>query len=283
MKKQLFTLLLALLALTPAVATTQNNDTPMTTQSNQGDIKVKITTSLGDITIQLFGDTPRHRDNFVKLVNEGFYNGTLFHRVIKDFMIQAGDPGSKNATADMMLGAGGPGYQIDAEILYPRHYHKRGAIAAARQADHVNPDRKSSGSQFYIVTGRRLTPPQLQRMEQEADYKAKRDLFNKLADERRQELVALYQSGDTARVEEIRRELIEKVEAAVAANPVKLDPTMVEDYKKLGGAPHLDGEYTVFGQVIDGMDVVDKIEQVATGQADRPVTDVVIKSMEIVK
>lgn len=282
MKTRFITLLVTLMAFV-ASATGANNDNDMAISPDSSDVKVKISTSLGDITVLLYGATPRHRDNFIKLVKEGYYDGTLFHRVIKDFMIQAGDPDSKGAPADKMLGAGGPGYQIDAEILFPRHYHKRGALAAARQADQVNPLRRSSGSQFYIVTGRKLTPPQLARMEQDIDNNAKRDMFNKLAEERRQELVALYQSGDTTKVEAIRQDLINKVETYFAANPVQLDPVMIEDYKKLGGAPHLDGDYTVFGEVIDGMDVVDKIEQVETGRADRPVADVVIKSMEILK
>ena len=116
---------------------------------------VDIKTSVGDIKVKLYDDTPRHRDNFLKLVKDGYYNGVLFHRVIKDFMVQTGDPGSVNADSTAMLGIGGPDYQIDAEILYPKHYHKYGALAAARTGDDMNPERKSSGSQFYIVTGRK--------------------------------------------------------------------------------------------------------------------------------
>ncbi len=117
---------------------------------------VDIRTSLGDIKVRLYDDTPKHRDNFLKLVREGFYDGVLFHRVIKDFMIQTGDPSSRTADSTAMLGAGDPGYTIEAEIAYPRHYHKRGALAAARTGDQVNPERRSSGSQFYIVTGEKV-------------------------------------------------------------------------------------------------------------------------------
>lgn len=120
--------------------------------------KVRIKTTLGDITISLYDETPKHRDNFIKLVKEGFYNGTIFHRVIKDFMIQGGDPDSKGAPKGKMLGTGGPGYTIPAEFVYPKYFHKRGALSAARLGDEVNPERESSGSQFYIVWGKVYKP-----------------------------------------------------------------------------------------------------------------------------
>ncbi|MEE1222156.1 MAG: peptidylprolyl isomerase, partial [Bacteroidaceae bacterium] len=126
-------------------------------------MNVKIITPKGDILVRLYDETPLHRDNFIKLVREGYYNGTLFHRVIKDFMIQGGDPDSKGAPADKMLGMGGPGYTIDAEIL-PTLCHKRGALAAARQGDEVNPERRSSGSQFYIVWGQVFNPGQMNQL-----------------------------------------------------------------------------------------------------------------------
>lgn len=270
--------LIAVFALSLLGMTAQNTE-KMDTSS----VKVRVHTTAGDMTVLLYGDTPRHRDNFVKLVKEGFYNGTLFHRVIKDFMVQAGDPDSKDAPAGKRLGSGGPGYQIEAEILYPKHFHKRGALAAARQGDMTNPERRSSGSQFYIVTGRKLTPPALERMEQELDYKQKQGLFQKYANERRAEIEAAYNAGDSARVEAIRQELIARVEKEAAENPASLDPVAIEAYKRVGGAPHLDGEYTVFGEVIDGLDVVSKIEEVETDEADRPVDDIKILSMEIVK
>lgn len=169
-------LYLLMAAITPgcgkASASNENNTaidslSTMTTDSLNADtnaVTVKVETTAGAFTVLLYGDTPRHRDNFMKLVKEGFYNGTLFHRVINQFMIQAGDPDSKNAAPGQRLGSGGPGYTIEAEIDFPRHFHKRYALAAARQGDQVNPEKRSSGSQFYIVTGRKLLPQQLEAM-----------------------------------------------------------------------------------------------------------------------
>ena len=137
-----------------------HNSTPVmeTNTTNPGDVKVLLHTTLGDIIILLYGDTHRHTENFVKLVKSGHYDGLLFHRVINDFMVQGGDPSSKDAPKGKMLGGGDMPYEIEAEIDFPKHYHHRGAIAAARQGDAVNPERKSSGSQFYIVTGKKFSP-----------------------------------------------------------------------------------------------------------------------------
>jgi len=186
-----------------------------------------ISTDFGDITIKLLNSAPKHRDNFIKLVNEGFYNGTLFHRVIQHFMIQGGDPDSKNAAEGAMLGSGGTGYMIDAEIGAP---HIRGALAAARTN---NPEKKSSGCQFYIVTGVRQTDQDLDSYEQ--------------------------------------------------VKHIKYNPTQRDIYIKEGGVPRLDMEYTVFGQVISGMEVVDKISNLNTNEQDRPVADVrmTIKMVEV--
>ena len=139
-----------------------------------------ITTSLGDIEVVLYNETPQHRDNFIKLVQEKYYEGVLFHRVIKDFMVQTGDGNSKNAAPGQMLGSGDPGYTVPAEIVYPRFYHKKGVLAAARTADQVNPERRSSGSQFYIVTGKVYNMPQLQQMAQQMEMNAKQAIFQRL-------------------------------------------------------------------------------------------------------
>ena len=128
----------------------------------QPDPVVEIKTTLGDIKVRLYNDTPLHRDNFLKLVGEGFYDGVLFHRVIDGFMVQTGDPDSREAAKGAQLGGGDPGYTIEAEIDYPRHYHKYGALAAARTGDNVNPERRSSGSQFYIVTGATVSEQELE-------------------------------------------------------------------------------------------------------------------------
>ncbi len=256
-----------------------NNTTAPDTSSAMVDIK----TSLGDIRILLYGETPKHRDNFIKLVESDFYNGTLFHRVINKFMIQAGDPDSKGAAPGKMLGAGGPGYQIDAEIVYPKYFHKRGALAAARQGDQVNPERKSSGSQFYIVTGDVINDSAIKQMEQHLNMQQQQQIFNQLVMKHRDQIMVMQQNQDNAGLQALQQQLIKETEAEAAKNPLKLTPEQIEAYTSVGGTPHLDNQYTVFGEIVSGMDVVAKIEKVKTDQADRPTEDVKIISMEIVK
>ncbi len=185
---------------------------------------VKITTDKGICIVMLYNETPLHRDNFIKLVKEGYYNGTLFHRVIKNFMIQGGDPDSKQASPDQELGNGGPSYTVPAEFR-DSLFHKKGVLAAAREGDDVNPEKASAGSQFYLVQGRVFTDEQLDLLEQ-------RRLKHKIPDYQR----------------------------AV--------------YKSIGGTPHLDRNYTVFGEVVKGIDMIDRIAAVETGKADRPKQDV---------
>lgn len=252
-----------------------------TAPTDTNSAKVKVETSLGDFTILLYGDTPAHRDNFLKLAREGYYDGTLFHRVINQFMVQAGDPDSKTASAGQPLGAGGPGYTLPAEIVYPKHFHKRGALAAARQGDQVNPERRSSGSQFYVVTGNRYIPAQLDAMEARLKNTQMQGEFNKLASQHIDEIRAMQMNGDNAGLQALQQQLIAEAEAAVNANPMTLTPEMREAYSTVGGAPHLDGQYTVFGEVIDGMDVIDKIEKAETDSGDRPKEDIVIKKMTV--
>ncbi|MCB9235785.1 MAG: peptidylprolyl isomerase [Bacteroidia bacterium] len=196
-----------------------------------------IHTDFGDMTVLLYDDTPQHRDNFVKLAKEGFFDGTLFHRVIMNFMIQGGDPNSKDPAQKGMWGQGGPGYTIPAEFN-PKHLHKKGALAAARQGDNVNPQRKSSGSQFYIVHGQPVNPQTLTQMEAQV----------------KQMVDPAFTYSEEARTEYLRN----------------------------GGTPFLDMQYTVFGEVISGIEVVDKIASVPTGpgpspgQADIPLEDIKI-------
>ena len=174
-------------------AQSTTKDAPVTMKNDfSANTHVILETSLGNIEIALYNETPQHRDNFIKLVNNGTYNGVLFHRVIKDFMIQTGDPDSKNALADTFLGAGGPGYDLPAEIVYPKYFHKRGALAAARQGDEVNPERKSSGSQFYIVTGRRFSEYQLNGMIERLANQAQSKIFNSLAQQHAGEISQLF-------------------------------------------------------------------------------------------
>jgi peptidylprolyl isomerase/peptidyl-prolyl cis-trans isomerase B (cyclophilin B) len=200
---------------------------------NENETKVLIDTDFGKITVVLYNETPQHRDNFIKLVNEHKYNGVLFHRVIKQFMIQAGDITSVNAPADKKLGTGDLGYTVPAEIVYPKYFHKAGQLSAARQSDETNPTRASSATQFYIVTGKHYTDHELNKMEKETGK--------------------------------------------------KLTPEEREAYKTEGGAPHLDGAYTIFGKVVKGMKVVHKIELLETDGNDRPRKNVKIKTMKILK
>ena len=213
----------------------------MSKSTKQKATLVKIYTTEGNITVRLYDDTPLHKANFLRLVEQKTYEGLLFHRVIKEFMIQGGDPQSRGADSLQMLGNGSLGYTLKAEILFPKYYHKRGALAAARTGDAVNPQRESSASQFYIVTGKSFSDADL-------------DMFEKR---------------------------LSKV--AGTKGDFKYSDEQRKIYKTFGGAPHLDGSYTVFGEVVDGFDVVDKIENVPTRRGDRPRKDVVITRMKVVK
>ncbi len=265
--------------------TETKQETAMTQQTpDTADVRIGVKTTLGSFTVLLYGDTPKHRDNFVRLVNEGYYDSTLFHRVIKDFMVQAGDPDSKNAAPGQHLGAGGPDYKIDAEIVYPRHFHKRGALAAARQGDQVNPMKKSSGSQFYIVTGTKIAPNQIAGLEARMKNSAMQNVFNNLAMQHRDEIIDMQKRGDRAGLQALQDSLIAETEKTVAGMETPaLTPEMREAYTTVGGAPHLDGEYTVFGEVIDGMDTIDRIEKAQTDSTDRPKEDIRILSMHVIE
>lgn len=245
--------------------------------------KIELKTSLGDIVIGLYKETPKHHDNFVKLVNEGYYDGVLFHRVINQFMIQTGDGDSKTAKPGQMLGTGDPGYTVEAEFVYPKFFHKRGALAAARTADQVNPERRSSGSQFYIVTGKKYNEQQLMQMEHQMDMMNKQNIFQAKAAAYRDELKKLMMAKDTAAVEALRQQLIAETEAEAAKNPVGFTPEQREAYSTVGGTPHLDNQYTVFGEVLEGMDVVAKIEGAATDRNDRPNEDIKIISAKVIE
>lgn len=260
---------------TASVAASKKADNKMT--------KVKLETSLGDIVVELYNETPQHRDNFIKLVKEGYYDGVLFHRVIKDFMIQTGDGNSKTAGPDAMLGDGDPGYTIEAEFVYPKYFHKRGALAAARTADQVNPERRSSGSQFYIVTGKIYSSDELKAMNGRLADMKKQEIFRRLVTENREKIEAMQQSQDMAGLQAMQNELVQKTEAEAAENPFTMTDEQIDAYTSVGGTPHLDGQYTVFGEVIEGMDVVDKIQNTTTGRADRPTVDIKIVKASIVK
>lgn len=206
-------------------------------QNKSKQTKVLISTEFGDIKIALFNETPEHRDNFIKLVKSKFYDGTLFHRVKNEFMIQGGDPDSKTAPAGVMLGDGDVGYTVSSEFL-SSIIHKKGVLAAAREPDHINPTKASSGCQFYIVEGRTFTRAEIDKM----------------------------LKGKNARREE----------------PIVYTEEQYKIYETIGGYPSLDMDYTVFGEVLEGLDVVDKITAVDTDKRNRPIKDIKM-TIKIVK
>ncbi|MFV0584238.1 MAG: peptidylprolyl isomerase, partial [Parabacteroides gordonii] len=229
--------------------------------------------------------TPQHRDNFIKLVKEGQYNGLLFHRVIKDFMVQGGDVTSKDAPMNKQLGAGDLGYTVPAEFVYPKYFHKKGALSAARTGDEVNPEKESSASQFYIVTGKVYKDAELAQMEKQKEGRLKQSIFARLQKENSAKIKAAYQSGDKAELAIIRDTLVGKteMEAEKRKDETKLTPEQREAYKTIGGVPFLDNEYTVYGEVTEGLDVVDAIQNVKTNRQDRPLENVVIESVSIIE
>jgi len=201
--------------------------------------EVLLETTMGNIRLELYNETPLHRDNFLKLVAEGYYDGNLWHRVIGDFMIQTGDSTSRHAEPGASVGNYSPDYTLPAEIVFPKYFHKRGALAAAREGDSVNPNRESSASQFYIVVGK---------------------TFSEMALDRYQERIDKATDGTVELTDDIR-----------------------DYYRKIGGTPWLDGQYTVFGEVVEGLDVAKKIDYVRTDDYNRPIDDVKIIRATVVK
>lgn len=245
--------------------------------------QVKIETTLGNIIVELYNETPLHRDNFIKLTKEGVYDSTLFHRVIRQFMIQAGDPDSKAATDTAQLGGGDVGYTIPAEFV-PKFFHKKGALAAARMGDEVNPQRASSGCQFYIVTGRKFREAQLLDMAGQRNNNRIDEIFNELARKHMKEIYKLRKANDQDGLMELQDSLEAQAYAQYKEEePFMFTPEQLTAYSTIGGAPHLDGAYTVFGQVIEGMETVEKIEGTKTGKADRPIENVRILKATILE
>lgn len=240
-----------------------------------------LETTKGDIRLRLFDDTPKHRNNIIKLAKEGFYDGTLFHRVIKDFMIQAGDPESKHASDTATLGSGDTGYTIPAEFVYPKYFHRRGVLSAARMGDDVNPNKESSGCQFYIVTGKVFKEAELDALESQMNQNMLHSEFNRLARQHMKEIFLMRKNSDSTGLKKLQDELIEQAEKIVLQNPFRFTEEQRNAYKTVGGAPHLDGQYTVFGEVIEGMDVVNRIQDVKTNRADRPLENIVIKKITV--
>lgn len=246
----------------------------MSGQAQNNDFIITIKTNYGDMIAILYDETPKHKANFIKLAKEHFYDSLLFHRIIQGFMIQGGDPNSKNAAPGQPLGSGGPGYTIDAEIN-PKFFHEKGALSAARLGDQVNPKKSSSGSQFYIVQGS-LTNEMDMSLDQQKFNTAMQTFFQNPANKSVYDsIVKIYQSGDMKGYQRFLMELKPRVEQETGINTSRaVDPAKVKAYTTVGGAPHLDGEYTVFGKVIKGLEVIDKIASQPKDRSDRPVEDI---------
>ena len=181
-------------------------------ENQMNETQVLMHTSMGDIQLKLYNETPKHRDNFIQLVKDGTYNGLLFHRVIKDFMIQGGDVTSKDAPMNKSLGAGDLGYTVPAEFNYPKYFHKKGALCAARTGDEVNPERASSASQFYIVTGKKYSEAELNQMEKQLENRLKQSIFARLQAENKPKIMEYYRSGNKEELAILRDTLIGKAE-----------------------------------------------------------------------
>ncbi|WP_195457639.1 peptidylprolyl isomerase [Odoribacter splanchnicus] len=241
---------------------------------------VEISTNLGNIKIRLYENTPRHSENFLKLVKAHHYDSLLFHRVIGDFMIQGGSSDSRHAPKETAVGMSNPGYTIEAEIR-PEYRHFKGALAAARQGDEVNPEKRSSGEQFYLVQGKTYTDQELDQIEKRKWLAAKNQLGDRLFKPLQEEFQRYKKTGQYQKADSLLRYVNEEIEKQYAENPYKMSPETREMYKSVGGTPFLDGDYTVFGEIVEGMDVLEKIALVATDSNDRPKEGTFIKYYKI--
>ncbi len=238
------------------------------------DYVVTISTPFGDMIAILYDETPKHKENFIKLAKEHYYDSLLFHRIIQGFMIQGGDPESKNAQRGQRLGNGGPGYTVEAEFN-PKFFHEKGALSAARLGDAMNPTKASSGSQFYIVHGRTFSENELKIDNQKFTRALQQFFQNPENKEHLDSLRSIQQEGDAELVQSYLVSLKPTIEAQLGISVEnEIDPEKLKAYTTVGGAPHLDGQYTVFGKVISGLDVIDKIAAQPKDQFDRPVEDI---------
>ena len=240
----------------------------------QKDQVITIKTKHGDMVAILYDETPKHKANFIKLAKEHYFDSLLFHRIIEGFMIQGGDPDSKNATPGQNLGTGGPTYTIDAEFN-PKFFHEKGAFSAARMSDAQNPTKASSGSQFYIVQGKKWTEDELKFDQMKFNMAMQQYFQNPVNKPAYDSLFATYQSGNVPRYDSLLKKLRPRVEKETGIKTEKdVSPEVVKVYSTVGGAPHLDGQYTVFGKVIKGLEVIDKIAAQPKDDSDRPVEDI---------
>lgn len=278
--KKIYCVFISLLLLLSNVSAADNSKKSGTT--------ISIETSKGELQLLLYNETPLHRDNFIKLVESGYYEGLLFHRVIAKFMIQAGDPDSRGAIAGQMLGQGGPDYTIPAEIL-PGLIHKRGAIAGARLGNDANPLRASSGSQFYIVDGSPVSEANLTRYEEQRIGARKNEILNEyISREDQNDVRDTFIALDGQENTDEYRKLLEDVVSQLSKEfdgleSLRYTPEHKAIYQNTGGAAHLDGEYTVFGEIIRGWDVIDSIALCDTDKSARPIEDIKILKVKVLK
>ncbi len=244
-------------------------------EEKKDDELIVIETPHGNIKLRLYDKTAEHKKNFEKLIDEGFYEGLLFHRVIPDFMIQGGDPDSKGAEPGEKLGGGTLDYTLPAEIV-PEYYHKKGAVAAARRGGLTNFARRSSASQFYIVEGEVYTEGALDTLEMVKNQQIKNDLVRQFLVAADDEIQVFRQNNDNEAFTQKVIEVRDRVDSLIVADSLsfKFTPVQREVYTTIGGYPMLDGEYSVFGEVVEGMDVVEKISEVETDSNDRPLKDI---------
>lgn len=252
----------------------------ITSCAQKKDYVVTISTSYGDMVAILYDETPKHKENFIKLAKEHYFDSLLFHRVIQGFMIQGGDPDSKKAQPGQHLGQGGPGYTVDAEFNQ-KFFHEKGALSAARLSDQQNPAKASSGSQFYIVQGTVIPSASIEelKIDQMKLNMAMQQFVSKPENKPVLDtLQKVYFSGNMEAYKNKLFSLIPSIEKSTGMKLTKeISPEKIKAYTTIGGAPHLDGEYTVFGKVIQGLDVIDKIAAVQKDPADRPVDDIRMK------
>lgn len=240
---------------------------------------VVIQTSYGNIKVKLYNETPGHRDNFLKLAEEGFYKNLTFHRVIKDFMIQGGDPKTRNSTDTTTIAEEKTlGDTIPAEIKFPQYFHKRGDLAAARWGDLENPTKASDASQFYIVAGELCSDNKLSEIEKERYERLKQKIYKEIQSANMDALKSLLKSGDSTAASAMRADWLKQAEeqAKTREKEILYTEEQREFYKTRGGVPRLDNEYTVFGEVLEGMDVVDKIQNVRTNEKDKPLKNILM-------
>ncbi len=245
---------------------------------------VEFQTSAGLFKVKLFKETPQHRDNFIHLVKDGYFNDLIFHRAMKDYLIQTGDPNSKTASKNRLLGTGGPGYTINAEINYPTTFHKKGMLTAARLPDADNPKKASNGSQFCIIIGKQFTSEELDTLELNAYNRQLDKAWRIIVAKNREEITAISLTGDSLKLSNYQDSLIIQAKKLMNKEEVFFfTPEQREAYTTLGGAPHMDNEYTIFGEVIEGIEIAEQISLQAVDMNNRPLEDIRIISTKIIE